>query len=106
MEDKMVDWKNDEELFEMMKKEVYTGVLCDMLDSMGYSHQYLPRAIQALRPTDIMVGRAFPTIICDVYGEQEEPPWDYFLKQLIILESMKFTLSRAVIGAAAILARS
>lgn len=69
----MVDWKNDEELFEMMKKEVYTGVLCDMLDSIGYSHQYLPRDIQALRPTDIMVGRAFPTIICDVYGEQEEP---------------------------------
>ena len=69
----MVDWKNDKELFEMMKKEVYTGVLCDMLDSIGYSHQYLPRDIQALRPTDIMVGRAFPTIICDVYGEQEEP---------------------------------
>ncbi len=26
-----------------------------------------------MRPTDVMVGRAFPTIICDVYGEQEKP---------------------------------
>jgi regulator of RNase E activity RraA len=56
-----------------MKKEVYTGVLCDMLDTLGYSHQFLPHEIQALRPTDIMVGRAFPTIICDVYGEQKTP---------------------------------
>lgn len=69
----MAEWKNDKELFEILKKELYTGVLCDMLDTIGYSHQYLPRQIQALRPTDVMVGRAFPTIICDVYGEQEKP---------------------------------
>jgi 4-hydroxy-4-methyl-2-oxoglutarate aldolase len=69
----MAEWKNDKELFELMKKEVYTGVLCDMLDTLGYSHQYLPREIQPLRPTDVMVGRAYPTIICDVYGEQENP---------------------------------
>lgn len=69
----MAEWKNDKELFEICKKELYTGVLCDMLDTIGYSHQYLPREIQSLRPTDIMVGRAYPTIICDVYGEQKEP---------------------------------
>lgn len=69
----MAEWKNDKELFEIMKKEVYTGVLCDMLDTLGYSHQYLPREIQPLRLTDVMVGRAYPTIICDVYGEQENP---------------------------------
>jgi regulator of RNase E activity RraA len=56
-----------------MKKELYTGVLCDMLDTIGYSHQFLPNQIQSLRPTDVMVGRAFPTVICDVYGEQKEP---------------------------------
>lgn len=69
----MSEWNNDKELFAMMKKEVYTGVLCDMLDTIGYSHQYLPHEIQSLRPMDVMVGRAFPTIICDVYGEQEKP---------------------------------
>lgn len=69
----MSEWNNDKELFAMMKKEVYTGVLCDMLDTIGYSHQYLPHGIQSLRPMDVMVGRAFPTIICDVYGEQEKP---------------------------------
>ncbi len=41
----MSEWQNDKELFEIMKKEVYTGVLCDMLDTIGYSHQYLPHEI-------------------------------------------------------------
>jgi len=69
----MPEWGNDKELFAMARKELYTGVLCDMLDTIGYSHQFLPHEIQALRPMDIMVGRAFPTIICDVYGEQDDP---------------------------------
>jgi regulator of RNase E activity RraA len=69
----MAEWKNDSELFDIMKKEIYTGVLCDMLDTLGCSHQFLPREIQALRPTDVRAGRAYPTIICDVYGEQKTP---------------------------------
>jgi regulator of RNase E activity RraA len=69
----MPEWKNDKELFALMKKEMYSGVLCDMLDTIGYSHQYLPETIQPLRLTDILTGRAFPVIICDVYGEQKEP---------------------------------
>jgi len=70
---KMSEWKNDKELFAILKKELYTGVFCDMLDTIGYSHQFLPHEIQSIRSTDIMVGRAYPTVICDVYGEQKKP---------------------------------
>ena len=69
----MPEWKNDKELFAVMKQELYTGVICDMMDTLGYSHIYLPRDIQSIRLTDVMVGRAYPTIICDVYGEQDKP---------------------------------
>ena len=69
----MPEWKNDKELFAIMKQELYTGVICDMMDTLGYSHIYLPRDIQSIRLTDVMVGRAYPTIICDVYGEQDKP---------------------------------
>ncbi|MDI9566352.1 MAG: RraA family protein [Chloroflexota bacterium] len=69
----MNEWKNDKELFKIMKEELYTGVICDMMDTLGYSHIYLPNVIQPIRLTDVMVGRAYPTIICDVYGEQEKP---------------------------------
>ena len=70
----MPEWKNDKELFETMKKELYTGVLCDVLDTIGYSHQFLPREIQSAAPDMVVAGRAFPTIICDVYGEPEKNP--------------------------------
>ncbi len=69
----MAQWKNDKELFEIMKKELYTGVLCDMLDTLGYSHVCLPNRLQPLYADRVMVGRAYPTVICDVYGEQETP---------------------------------
>ena len=69
----MAEWKNDKELFAIIKKELYTGVLCDMLDTFGYHHQFLPHEIQSLRQTDVMAGRAFPTIICDIYGEPADP---------------------------------
>jgi len=69
----MAEWKNDKELFAIIKKELYTGVICDMMDTIGYSHIYLPHDIQSIRLSDVMVGRAYPTIICDVYGEQKQP---------------------------------
>ncbi|HOM67095.1 MAG TPA: RraA family protein [Brevefilum fermentans] len=53
--------------------ETVIGSICDMMDTLGYSHIYLPNVIQPIRLTDVMVGRAYPTIICDVYGEQEKP---------------------------------
>lgn len=53
--------------------ETAIGAICDMVDPFGYSHIYLPNVIQSIRLTDVMVGRAFPTIICDVYGEREKP---------------------------------
>ena len=71
----MPEWKNDKELFAIMKKELYTGAILDTLDPMGYMNQALPREIQSIRPNDtsVLVGRAYPTIICDVYGKQEDP---------------------------------
>lgn len=69
----MAEWKDDKELFEIMKKDFCTGTICDVMDTLGYSHIYLPNKIQSIRPDNVMAGRAFPTIICDVYGEQEKP---------------------------------
>lgn len=69
----MAEWKNDKELFEIVKKEFCTGTICDVMDTLGYSHIYLPNNIQSIHPSYVMAGRAFPTIICDVYGEQEKP---------------------------------
>ena len=38
----MAMWKNDDEMFALMKEKLYTPVVGDILDQMGYKHQVLP----------------------------------------------------------------
>lgn len=44
----MAAWKNDEELFELIREKLYTPVVGDILDQMGYNHQFLPASIRPL----------------------------------------------------------
>ena len=44
----MAQWKNDEEMFALMKEKLYTPVVGDILDQMGYPHQFLPAEIRPL----------------------------------------------------------
>ena len=59
----MAQWKNDEELFALMKEKLYTPVVGDILDQMGYKHQFLPagiRPLEALVPADAYIDRSQP----------------------------------------------
>ncbi|SKC86306.1 RraA family protein [Maledivibacter halophilus] len=69
----MAEWKSDKELIELVKKELYTPVVGDILDELGYYHQFLPQEIQPMRESDIIVGRAMPALMIDVYGPQKKP---------------------------------
>ena len=42
----MKQWNSDEELFALMKEKLYTPVVGDILDQMGYKHQFLPANIR------------------------------------------------------------
>ena len=44
----MASWKNNEELFRLIREKLYTPVVGDILDQMGYTHQFLPSAIRPL----------------------------------------------------------
>lgn len=69
----MKEWKNDSELFELMKRELYTPVLCDILDTFDYRHQFLPQSIRPLLPEMKLAGRAMPLLMAPVYGPQQNP---------------------------------
>lgn len=69
----MKEWNNDKELFELIKKELYTPVVGDILDGMGYYHQILFPEIQPALIEMKIAGRAMPVNMIDVYGEQSEP---------------------------------
>lgn len=64
---------NDQLLFESMKEQLYTPVVGDILDELGYYHQFLPADIRPLLPEMKMAGRAMPVVMTDVYGPQKNP---------------------------------
>jgi 4-hydroxy-4-methyl-2-oxoglutarate aldolase len=69
----MPEWKNDNELFAMMRDSLYTPVLGDILDQLGCYHQFLPQPIQPIRESYKVAGRAMPALIANVHGPQKEP---------------------------------
>ena len=56
-------WNTDEEMFALMKEKLYTPVVGDILDQMGYSHQFLPaeiRPLESMIPADAYIDRSKP----------------------------------------------
>lgn len=56
-------WNTDEEMFALMKEKLYTPVVGDILDQMGYSHQFLPaeiRPLESMIPADAYIDRSEP----------------------------------------------
>ncbi|MGW4767273.1 RraA family protein [Nocardia sp. NPDC004278] len=64
---------NDTERFDLVAASLYTPVLGDILDAIGRTHQFLPAAVQPLLPTMIVVGRAMPVLVGDVFGTPAKP---------------------------------
>jgi len=65
--------QSDEELFDLLKARLYTPVVGDILDRLGFTHQFLPQPIQPLLPEMKLAGRAMPVLMIDVYGPQRTP---------------------------------
>lgn len=63
-------WKNDEELFSLVQRELFTCVVGDVMDKLDLQHQFLPPQIRPLRADMVVVGRAFPVLAVDVFAEK------------------------------------
>jgi len=61
-------YQNDRELFELMKRELFTAVVGDVLDTGGLQYQFLPPPIRPLREDMIIAGRAMPVLEADCCG--------------------------------------
>jgi 4-hydroxy-4-methyl-2-oxoglutarate aldolase len=58
-------WRDDEELFGMMREKLFTAVVGDVMDKMGLLHQFLPPSIHPLRNDMVVLGRAMPVLHVD-----------------------------------------
>lgn len=65
----MFTWSDDNELFEMMRKELYSAVIGDILDKLHCYHQFLPARVQPIREHMVVAGRAMPVLEADAFEE-------------------------------------
>lgn len=66
MENMTKIWNDDSELFQLIKNELYTAVIGDIMDKLNYTHQFLPPRIRPLQDNTFLVGRAMTVLETDV----------------------------------------
>ena len=58
---------------EKVKQTLYSGILCDVLDGLGYRNQALSNAIAGLSDDTVIFGPAFTSIGTQVYSMPADP---------------------------------
>lgn len=66
-------YKNEDEMLELVKEKLYTAVIGDIMDDLGYYHQILSPNIKSMVKGQMIVGRAMTVLMIDVFGKQEKP---------------------------------
>ena len=66
----MSPYANDDELFTLLKTKLFPAVVGDVLDKMGYLHQFLPADIEPLDDDMVLAGRAMPVLEADIYDAE------------------------------------
>ncbi len=77
----------DKELFSIMKDKLFTAVIGDVLDVMGYRRQFLPQPIKPLVSGTKLAGRAMTVLEADYlegrgYGPLAEQPFGLMFEAL------------------------
>ena len=62
-------WKNEGELFRLIKEELFTAVIGDIMDKLDLQHQFLPPQIRPLQADMRIAGRAMPVLEADVNSD-------------------------------------
>jgi regulator of RNase E activity RraA len=63
---------SSEAFFELIRRERYTAVVGDVMDSIGFRRQFLPPQIKPLRNDMIIVGRSMPVLEANVFTEAHD----------------------------------
>jgi 4-hydroxy-4-methyl-2-oxoglutarate aldolase len=64
-------WKNDDELFALMRERLFPAVVGDILDTMGCLKQFLSPTIKPLRSDMVICGRAMPVLETNCFAASE-----------------------------------
>ena len=65
-------WKTNEELFEVVRRELFTAVVGDAMDRIGLDRQFLPPQIRALATDMVVIGPAMTVVEADVTNDNRD----------------------------------
>lgn len=68
-----MQYKDDKELFDIMEQKLYSSVISDILDSMGYRDQAMRADVNPVWPGAVVAGRAHTCLSVDIYEVKENP---------------------------------
>jgi 4-hydroxy-4-methyl-2-oxoglutarate aldolase len=64
----------EDAVFSTLRDKLFTAVVGDVLDKMGYRRQFLPQAIGPLKPDMKVIGRAMPVLEADIFDDSAQSP--------------------------------
>jgi len=62
-------WGSNDELYGTVRRELFTAVVGDVMDTIGLLRQFLPPHIKPLRDDMVVIGRAMTVLEADVFAE-------------------------------------
>ncbi len=64
-------WRDEDELFGLMREKLFPAVVGDILDQMGFLKQFLKPQIRPLRADMVVCGRAMPVLEANCFAAVE-----------------------------------
>jgi len=80
-----VKLNNDKELFDAMEQKLYSSVISDILDQLGYRNQAMRADINPVWPGAVVAGRAHTLLSVDIYEVKENP----YENEIAAVDSLK-----------------
>lgn len=80
-----MQFNSDDEKFALMKDKLYTAVVSDVLDSVGFRHQAMRHDIRPLHPDFVVVGRARTAYWIEEYKVRDNP----YLNEIEMIDSLR-----------------
>jgi regulator of RNase E activity RraA len=65
-------WQTDTELFALTRRELFVAAVGDVLDKLGFQHQFLDPRLKPIDPAMLIIGRAMPVLEADYFGERQQ----------------------------------
>ena len=76
---------NEKEKLNVMREKLYSAVIRDILDDLGYRHQVMDENLRPIHEDNVIVGKAKTCLAVDVYKEYANP----YEIELEALDSLK-----------------